>query len=164
MRRLPAVILVLGCGDPDVVLHDVRIPVVMRNAAGPACPAPAFEAAASVSVELLQPLGPPNDPLGYCLLRSACVPIRARSVSDLDGLQQALHDEGLFFEDLPEFDDVQLFIRGTPYDDCQFSPAEDPLFCGLSGLANIADPEAQFTVAVSCQLECPSAPDCAGAE
>jgi len=168
VTRLPLLAsLLAGCGDPETIVEDVRIPVALLDARGGRCEANAFEETVSASVELIQPLGPdPENPLGYCVLEGDCVQVPARSLGDRDALQQALRDQGPFFEGLPPYNDVLLFVRGTQYDDCQFSPAEDPLFCGASAIVNIADAQASFTVAVSCQIDsaCLLAPPCAGSD
>jgi len=149
-----------ACGDPETIVDDVGIEVGLQLQGG-AC----FQAARSVSVQLQEPLGPPDDPLGYCVLRQACVEVEPESLETLDDLALALANHGRFFEGLPAFEDVQLQIRGTPNADCEFPPAEAPTFCGLSGFEDLGLPEAHFQVAFDCGRECqPTWPVCAGAE
>jgi hypothetical protein len=149
------VAIAAGCGDPDVVVDEIRIHVVLQGD----CDESAFRAARSISIELWKPLGDPGAPLGHCVLERECVDVVHESLGDVADVQLALSAEGELFVGVPGYEDVQLAIRGSPNDGCDLPPPEQPLFCGFSDPSDIDDPtqnpEAAFTVATTC-----AAPEC----
>jgi hypothetical protein len=105
-------------------------------------------------------------PLGRCVLERACVGVPHETLSGIDDLEAKLAAGGVFFEGIPGYHEVQLHVLGTEFPDCQISPTEDALFCGLSQVQDLSDPSAFFGVVMLCgSPDCPQvAPACAGAD
>lgn len=168
-RLVIAVLACAGCVEPDTIVDEVFLDVLLTPGEVE-CTGTELGAVRSVAVELQQPLGDPESPMGHCVLERECIEVEHESIASLEDLQAALAAHGTYFEGLPEYRDVQIYVWGSDSAEapCPLS-ARTPVFCGLSNPADIADPqerpESRFTVATTCAAEamCPDPwPSCAG--